>query len=422
MRNIAAGTLALVAGAGHTHGEVTFEIIGECLATDISADGSVIAGNSADYGTFRWTAVGGIVDLGRNSYAAIGHAAGTPDVSADGTRVSASILDRTGTMMTAGLWVLGEGWTDLMPPQPPGGAIMDDALGSAWGMSEDGLVVTGLYWHPGQPGGSANALRWTAETGAESLGGDGASSRSNDANGDGSVIAGWEGHPNTYVWHPAVWRDGVRTILGGFDDTYGSAEARAVNTDGTLIVGSRWDADQRLALATMWHWNGATWDEQTLGALPGTPADIGNVVAEGLSDDGSIVVGFNQFSFGNFTGFIWTGETGMVGVMDFLADHDITVDPTLTVQSLTGITDDGTKIIGLGQDTYFPWSYRSFVITITPAPCPWDCGDGDGMVGIVDFLALLAEWGQVGTSCDVDGGGVGITDFLELLATWGPCP
>jgi len=112
----------------------------------------------------------------------------------------------------------------------------------------------------------------------------------------------------------------------------------------------------------------------------------------------------------------------MVAVMDFLADHDITVDPTLILQSLTGITDDGTRIIGLGQDTYFPWSYRSFVITISPPPCPWDCGDEDGTVGIVDFLALLAEWGQVGTACDFDGGGVGITDFLELLATWGPCP
>ncbi len=53
--------------------------------------------------------------------------------------------------------------------------------------------------------------------------------------------------------------------------------------------------------------------------------------------------------------------------------------------------------------------------------CPWDCGDNDGTVGIVDFLALLAQWGGPG-SCDIDGGGVGITDFLELLANWGPCP
>ena len=55
-------------------------------------------------------------------------------------------------------------------------------------------------------------------------------------------------------------------------------------------------------------------------------------------------------------------------------------------------------------------------------PCPWDCGDDDRNVGIVDFLALLSQWGIVGAPCDFDGGGVGITDFLKLLANWGPCP
>ena len=54
--------------------------------------------------------------------------------------------------------------------------------------------------------------------------------------------------------------------------------------------------------------------------------------------------------------------------------------------------------------------------------CPWDCGgDNDGIVGIVDFLALLAQWGN-SSECDFDGGGVGITDFLELLGAWVPCP
>ncbi|MHC5006029.1 MAG: hypothetical protein ACYTGF_01575 [Planctomycetota bacterium] len=55
--------------------------------------------------------------------------------------------------------------------------------------------------------------------------------------------------------------------------------------------------------------------------------------------------------------------------------------------------------------------------------CPWDCGDPpDGVVNIVDFLALLAQWGHAGTSCDINGGGVDVTDFLEMLAAWGPCP
>ena len=56
-----------------------------------------------------------------------------------------------------------------------------------------------------------------------------------------------------------------------------------------------------------------------------------------------------------------------------------------------------------------------------PGSCPSDCGDGDGNVGITDFLALLAQWGGLGT-CDIDGGGVGITDFLTLLSEWGECP
>jgi hypothetical protein len=49
--------------------------------------------------------------------------------------------------------------------------------------------------------------------------------------------------------------------------------------------------------------------------------------------------------------------------------------------------------------------------------------DGDGIVGIADFLALLGSWGPCGDTCgpeDIDGDGtVGITDVLVLLANWG---
>ncbi len=48
--------------------------------------------------------------------------------------------------------------------------------------------------------------------------------------------------------------------------------------------------------------------------------------------------------------------------------------------------------------------------------------DGDGFVGIDDFLQLLAAWGPCG-GCpeDTDNDGeVGILDFLDLLAEWGP--
>ncbi len=64
---------------------------------------------------------------------------------------------------------------------------------------------------------------------------------------------------------------------------------------------------------------------------------------------------------------------------------------------------------------------HTYGATTPVVPCPWDCGDGDGTVGIVDYLALLIGWGQPGP-CDFDGGGVGDVDQLKLLGNWGPCP
>ena len=65
--------------------------------------------------------------------------------------------------------------------------------------------------------------------------------------------------------------------------------------------------------------------------------------------------------------------------------------------------------------------FRAFLLT--PAQlCPADL-DGDGAVGIVDLLQLLAAWGPCpGCTADLDGDGVvGILDFVDLLAAWGPC-
>jgi hypothetical protein len=58
----------------------------------------------------------------------------------------------------------------------------------------------------------------------------------------------------------------------------------------------------------------------------------------------------------------------------------------------------------------------------TGEPCPWDV-DGDGQVGIIDFLEVLGSWGPCGgCPADVDGdGAVSVTDLLGVLGAWGPC-
>jgi hypothetical protein len=93
-------------------------------------------------------------------------------------------------------------------------------------------------------------------------------------------------------------------------------------------------------------------------------------------------------------------------ISDLPDDELYSIDPATGQATLVGPINHG-NVLGLAF--------------ITEVLCPWDCGDHDGSVGVVDFLAVLAQWGGPGP-CDFDGGGVGVTDFLTLLAQWGPCP
>jgi len=341
--------------------DVRYEIIGEGLATDISADGSVVVGNTIGaWETFRWTEIDGIVPLGMPS-SLVGSMAGSPDVSADGTRVSATIAGADTTYVTQGLWIQGFGWQETMPPPPPDGGMMSDAYGSAWGLSDDGQTLVGLYWRPGQPGGSAHASAWTDQTGAVSLGSDGADSRANDVNADGSVIVGWSSNPIWGGWQPTVWVDGVMEVLESPD---AFCEATTVNADGTLVGGYTYDPDINTRLAASWNWTGDIWEKRILGALPGTYPEYGVVIPNDMTPDGSVVVGYNAYDWTQSTGFIWTAESGMVDVEDFLVDNGIELDPWFDIQSLTGISDDGKKMVGIGQDMVPPFYNRSFIIQI----------------------------------------------------------
>jgi len=70
-----------------------------------------------------------------------------------------------------------------------------------------------------------------------------------------------------------------------------------------------------------------------------------------------------------------------------------------------------------------PW-----ISAVVHESCPADFtgsdGNPDGVVNVVDLLALLASWGLC-EDCPVDINGdgvVNVTDLLELLAAWGDCP
>jgi uncharacterized membrane protein len=349
--------VALAAASGTAHAAATLELIPGALGTAISADGTVIVGNTAAaYETFRWTEETGLEPLGMATLPVLGVAAGTPDVSADGTRISGTILGADSTYATQGVWTAESGWQEAMPPAPPDGGLLDFSYGSSWGLSDDGGTLVGLYWRPGQPGGLAHASRWSPTDGTTDLGSVGSDSRANECDADGDVIVGWASDP-TGVWQPTVWVDGVLTTL---EATLGFCEATVVTPDGSTVFGTTYDPSNNRLLAAAWDRNGSGWSKRVLGALPGTPDFTGNVVPNDCTPDGQIVVGFNQFSFGNSTGFIWTPSTGMIDVEGLAAELDIAFPPGFDVNGLTAVSDDGNIFVGTGQ--FPPFDSHTFVI------------------------------------------------------------
>ena len=139
---------------------------------------------------------------------------------------------------------------------------------------------------------------------------------------------------------------------------------------------------------------------------PAAVARIADVSGDGIND---LVVG-TLFS-SNHTYFL----DGVDGSVMQSANYGTPVDAITAIPDVVG--DGSWEMVVGGRDGLV----TCFSGGLAVPPCPMDCGDGDGTVGVGDLLAMLGQWGTAG-SCDADGGGVGVTDLLALLGAWGPCP
>jgi len=366
--------LALVAPPARA--AATFEYLfdgGYPLA--VSNDGSVVAGNDASGGfvPFRWTQAGGFVSLGRPQFVGGG---GTPGMSADGTKIASSIGSLDSTYSTQGLWTLGSGWQELMPPVPPDGGTTDGSYGSIWGLSGDGTTAVGLYWRPGQ-GNRAHASKWTQATGVVDLGGTvtGQASRANAVNYDGSVITGWVETP-VGPWRPAAWVNGSCVLLTNWNQATnaGIGEGRVVSRSGDYIAGFTRDPISNQNAVTLWKRTaGVFGPPQILGWIDGSEPEYGKTIPYGVSDDGKIVVGYATYAGDPFdvTGFVWTQETGVVDVLTFLGNNGVFVDPNFAIKQFSAMTPDGTQLFGFGQMLVAPFTRKAFKVTL-PGPLAVD--------------------------------------------------
>jgi len=291
--------------------------------TGISADGSVVVGDSASAlggrEAFRWTQKHGMVGLGYlpgytlHSYAY--------DVSADGSVIVGWGTNTFGQVQ-ASRWTQRDGWVGL------GGLDPNSINSIALGVSADGSVVVGYSYNPT----TQEAFRWTQSGGMVGLGCGGCSARGVSA--DGSVIVGISGE--AFRWTQGGGMVGLGDLPGGY---YGSA-AYGVSADGSVVVGNSYSASGMEAF----RWTPST-GMVGLGYLPGGGGNF-LIRAWDVSADGSVIVGGSSSSSGD-RAFTWDATNGMRALSDVLTAMGV----DLTGWTLTwayGISDDGTVIVGDG--------------------------------------------------------------------------
>jgi hypothetical protein len=109
--------------------------------------------------------------------------------------------------------------------------------------------------------------------------------------------------------------------------------------------------------------------------------------------------------------------------LDFLITHDCP-----NVNSGGAIAVQGSSVFIAAKSGTINGNFVTYDTYVAKFSGPDSPGDinGDGVVDVVDFLAVLASWGpcpEPPDSCDADcngDGAVNVNDFLTVLANWGP--
>lgn len=212
-------------------------------------------------------------------------------------------------------------------------------------VSGDGLTVVGSS-------GSSNggeAFVWRADTGMVGIGDLATGPFDSGASGvshDGSVVVGIgrisTGGPGVtgraFRWESGVGMTDLGTINGSKN---GFSNAHAVSRDGRFVVGTA----QNTSGFDMFRWDG---DSGMITA--------GGFEGRGVTDDGSMVVGFEVIGGGAFEAQRWTSETGPVG-LGFLSGE--TGDSRANAVSPDGrfiIGSSSSAAAGAGNREAFLWS------------------------------------------------------------------
>lgn len=323
-------------------------------------------------------------------------------VSDDGQVILGNIPGPPGSEQEhqAAIWTEANGWTGL-GWLPNAGTC--PSRSSAYELSADGTIAVGLSWD----GCSGRGFIWTETTGMlelENLAN--GSNRASVMSADGSVIAGFaQGNSRT----PAMW-NGITLEGELLDPTYAmGGEFQGMSDDGSVILGSWWMGEGNFFEAGK--------------IVDGVASRIGNGslvegwtgIAMDIADNGTIV-GFDIL-VGNRRSWIQPhGEGDLQLTLDFLNNLGANVPNGTRLEVLQAISTDGTTIIG------HSFASPAFLITLEYA-CPADLND-DEQLDFFDISAFLVAFENEDPSADfIEDGAFDFFDVSAFLTAFGEgCP
>ncbi|MER5026567.1 autotransporter domain-containing protein [Providencia stuartii] len=238
------------------------------------------------------------------------------------------------------------------------GTLKSDNSGSIStnGISKNGSVIIG---YSETDDGQGNAFRWTEKTGIQSLTPN-AHSYAQAVSDDGSVITGQIfTNDGSHLGNAFIWTEdkGMRSLGTLKSDNSGRSDPNGISADGSTIVGDSSTDNNAM--------NAFRWTEKTgmqgLGTLKSDGS--GNSAANATSANGLVVVGFSDTDNNQNNAFRWTETTGMIGLGTLRADKS-------GQSSADFVSKDGSVVVGSSDSEFaheqqtFRWTEKTGMVSL----------------------------------------------------------
>lgn len=379
------------------------------VAFGVSSNGVVVGyahNNSNARRAFRWTADGGMINLGTlydGTYSV------ATDVSEDGSRVVGFSTERgyLGQRLRGFCWRSDTGMRSV--------SVFSSGYASeVSAVSADGNWVVGWgdIYSPRAPLQRGFVLSFGitlyGQDPLPTLGGD-----ENEARGvsrEGSIIVGWalnhlgerHGFYMRRTSNPRAEQLNSLSVCCG--------EANNISPRALVIVGRSHSPQTERWHACMWLWNGSAYIPLDLGTLGG------NESAAHACTDNQIVVGWSHNSHGQGRAFRWTPGGGMQNLSEV---YRAFLSPGSYLESASDISPNGRYIVGHGYNAQTGLIEAYLLDTL----CSARNGDVDanGCVDDADLLTVLFNFGDSGPNpADLDcNSTVDDADLLIVLFNFG---